>query len=75
MALAIQPFDAARTEAVKDFNRRMAAGGSSWRFPESPVPSARARGRRPVFQEFRPAARWCAGSAPSAGRRGSAPRS
>jgi len=53
MGLSIQPFDAARSEAVKDFNRRMAAGGSSWRFPESPVPSwlARADGS-PVFQEF-----------------------
>jgi len=53
MALAIQPFDAARSEAVKDFNRRMAAGGSSWRFPESPVPSWLARvDGSPVFQEF-----------------------
>ena len=53
MALSIQPFDAARSEAVKDFNRRMAAGGSSWKFPESPVPSWLARvDGSPVFQEF-----------------------
>ena len=53
MPLAIQPFDATRSEAVKDFNRRMAAGGSTWRFPESPVPSWLARvDDSPVFQEF-----------------------
>ena len=53
MPLAIQPFEAARAEAVKDFNRRMAAGGSSWQFPENPVPGwlARVEGS-PVFQEF-----------------------
>jgi hypothetical protein len=53
MPLSIQPFDAARTDAVKDFNRRMGAAGSRWQFPESPVPSwlAPAEGS-PVFQEF-----------------------
>jgi hypothetical protein len=53
MPLAIQPFDATRTDAVKDFNRRMAAGGSHWKFPESPVPSwlARVEGS-PAYQEF-----------------------
>ena len=53
MPLAIQPFDATHHEAVRDFNRRMAAGGSTWRFPESPLPSWLARvPESPVFQEF-----------------------
>jgi hypothetical protein len=38
MPLQIQPFDAARSDAVKDFNRRLAAAGSTWQFPESPTP-------------------------------------
>jgi len=53
MTLAIQPFDAARAEAVRAFNLRLAAGGSSWRFPESPVPTWLARvDGSPTFQEF-----------------------
>jgi hypothetical protein len=53
MPLSIQPFDAARTDAVREFNRRMAAGGSLWKFPESPVPSWLARvDESPVYQEF-----------------------
>jgi len=53
MGLQIQAFDGTRSEAVKAFNQRMAAGGSSWQFPESPVPSwlARVPGSA-VFQEF-----------------------
>jgi hypothetical protein len=53
MALQIQPFDVSRADGVKDFNRRLAAGGSTWQFPESPVPSWLARvDGSPVFQEF-----------------------
>jgi hypothetical protein len=53
VAIRIQPFDASRREAVIAFNRRLAAAGSSWQFPEQPVPTwlARAEGS-PVFQEF-----------------------
>ena len=53
MAIAIQPFDSSRIEAIAAFNRRMAAAGSRWQFPERPEPSwfARAEGS-PVFQEF-----------------------
>src|SRR5262245_64919642 len=53
MGIAIQPFDASHCGAVADFNRRLAAGGSRWKFPEHPEPSwlARAAGSA-VFQEF-----------------------
>ena len=53
MALHIEAFDAGHEAALKDFNRRIAAAGSSWRFPESPVPSWLARvPDSAVFQEF-----------------------
>jgi hypothetical protein len=53
MPLEIHPFDASRCEAVRAFNRRLAAGGSTWRFPESPEPSWLARApSSPVWQEF-----------------------
>ena len=53
MPLQLHVFDAAQSEAVKAFNRRMAAGGSTWQFPESAVPNwlARVEGSA-VFQEF-----------------------
>jgi hypothetical protein len=53
VAIAIQPFETGHSPAVADFNRRLAAAGSKWRFPEHPEPSwlARAPGS-PVFQEF-----------------------
>jgi hypothetical protein len=53
MAVAIQPFEPGHGKAVTDFNRRLAAAGSGWSFPEQPEPSwlARAPGS-PVFQEF-----------------------
>jgi hypothetical protein len=53
VAIAIQPFGPSHCEAVADFNRRLAAAGSRWRFPTHPEPSwlARAPGS-PVFQEF-----------------------
>jgi hypothetical protein len=53
VAIRIQPFAASHREAVAAFNRRLAAAGSDWRFPEDPLPSwlARAPGS-PVFQEF-----------------------
>jgi hypothetical protein len=53
MPLRIHPFEGAHVEAVKDFNRRMAAGGSTWQFPESPLPSWLApEPGSPVYQEF-----------------------
>lgn len=53
MALRIVPFEPLHVAAVQAFNRRMREGGSTWHFPESPVPSwlARVEGS-PVFQEF-----------------------
>jgi hypothetical protein len=53
MPLRIHPFESEHALAVKDFNRRMAAGGSTWQFPESPVPSWLApQPGSPVYQEF-----------------------
>jgi hypothetical protein len=53
MPLRIHPFENAHVAAVKDFNRRIAAGGSTWQFPESPVPSWLApQPGSPVYQEF-----------------------
>ena len=53
MAIQIEPFDASRSAAVAEFNQRMAAHGSSWRFPEHPDPSWLARQPgNPLFQEF-----------------------
>jgi len=53
MPISIQPFDVSRTSAVAELNRRMAAGGSSWQFPESPDPGELAREEgSPVFHEF-----------------------
>jgi hypothetical protein len=53
MGLVIHNFEAACIDAVKDFNRRLAAGGSRWQFPESPVPSWLAPvAGSPTFQEF-----------------------
>jgi len=53
VSIKIQPFEVSRAPAIVDLNRRMAAAGSIWRFPERPEPSwfARAEGS-PVFQEF-----------------------
>jgi hypothetical protein len=53
VAIRVHPFDASHREAVVAFNRRLAAAGSSWQFPDEPEPSwlARADGS-PVFQEF-----------------------
>jgi hypothetical protein len=53
MPIKIQPFDPSRVEAIADLNRRLAAAGSVWQFPERPEPSwfARAEGS-PVFQEL-----------------------
>jgi hypothetical protein len=51
--IAIQPFSSGHTPAVKDFNRRLAAAGQHWQFPETPEPTwlARASGS-PTYQEF-----------------------
>jgi hypothetical protein len=53
MAISIQPFDPSRSSAIADLNRRMAAGGSTWQFPEHPDPGSFAReAGSPVFQEL-----------------------
>ncbi len=53
MPLRIQPFEARHAPAVAAFNRRLAAAGSHWHFPESSEPSWLARvDGSPVFQEF-----------------------
>jgi hypothetical protein len=53
MAISIQPFDASRSQAIRDLNRRMAAAGSTWQFPESPDPASFEReAGSPVFQEL-----------------------
>jgi hypothetical protein len=53
MALRIVPFETAHCGAVKDFNRRLAAGGSTWQFPESPLPGWLAPEEGDgVYQEF-----------------------
>lgn len=53
MAIKIEPFGAGRSAAVVEFNRRMAAHGSSWQLPEQPEPNWLARQEgSPLFQEF-----------------------
>ena len=37
MAIEIRPFTSEHVEAMKAFNRRLAQGGSKFRFSESPV--------------------------------------
>ncbi len=52
MTMQVEHFTAERVPAVKEFNRRLAAGGAPWRFPEDPVPSWLPRAEHiPVFQE------------------------
>ncbi len=52
MPVNIVPYEVEHVEAVKRFNRRMAAGGSRWRFPESPEPAwLPRRPGVPVWQE------------------------
>ena len=53
MAIRIEPFAAGRSAAVVAFNRRMAARGASWQFPERPDPGWLSRREgNPLFQEF-----------------------
>jgi hypothetical protein len=53
MAISIQPFDPSRSDAIADLNRRMAAAGSPWQFPEQPDPESFAHEEgSPVFQEL-----------------------
>ena len=53
MSIRIQRFEPHHSGAVADFNRRLAAAGSTWQFPEQPVPGWLARAEAsPVFQEF-----------------------
>jgi hypothetical protein len=49
--IRIQPFDTTRRAALADLNRRMAAAGSSWQFPD-PRGCALGPSGGPVFQEF-----------------------
>ena len=52
MPISIQPFHPRHADAVADLNRRMAAGGSHWQFPEQPEPGALApETGAPVFHE------------------------
>ncbi|MEN8158453.1 MAG: hypothetical protein ABFS41_00110 [Myxococcota bacterium] len=53
MPIAIQPFSPGHARAVSDFNRRLAAAGQDWQFPDAPEPAwlARANGGA-TFQEF-----------------------
>jgi hypothetical protein len=51
--MRVEPFTPAYLPAVREFNRRLAAGDAPWRFPEDPVPDWLPRGdARPPFQEF-----------------------
>ena len=53
MAISIQPFDPSRSDAIADLNRRMAAAGSPWQFPEQPDPESFAHEEgSPVYQEL-----------------------
>ncbi len=36
--LRVEPFTSLHVPAVRAFNKRLAAGGAGWRFPEDPVP-------------------------------------
>jgi len=38
MTIEIRPFTSEHVEAMKAFNRRLAQGGSKFRFSEAPVP-------------------------------------
>ena len=53
MPIRVHPYEVQHADAVAGFNRRLAASGSTWHFPESPetVWLARLEGS-PVFQEF-----------------------
>jgi hypothetical protein len=49
----IEPFQASHVDAVRAFNRRLAAGGVAWRFPEHHVPDWLApSGAARIYQEF-----------------------
>jgi len=52
-AARIAPYEPAHEAAVRAFNRRLAAGGNGWRFPEASVPDwiPATDGAR-VYQEF-----------------------
>lgn len=53
MRLDIVPYAEEHVEAVTAFNRRLVAGGSPWRFPQSPVaPWLPPCGDAPVWQEL-----------------------
>jgi hypothetical protein len=53
MTMRVERFTPERVPAVKEFNRRLAAAGADWRFPEDPVPAWLPRTAHiPVFQEY-----------------------
>ena len=53
VSMQVEPFTPDRVTAVKEFNRRLAAGGAGWRFPVDPVPTWLPRtDHSPVFQEY-----------------------
>jgi hypothetical protein len=53
MPISIQPFDVSRSAALAELNRRLAARGSSWQFPDDPDPGELAREEgSSVFHEF-----------------------
>ena len=43
MPLVVKPFGDDHVAAVRQFNKRLEAGGKPWRFPESPIPTVLAR--------------------------------
>ena len=53
MAIEIRPFTSEHVEAMKAFNRRLAQGGSHYRFPELPTPGWLPRREGiPLYQEY-----------------------
>jgi hypothetical protein len=53
MPISIQPFEPSRSDAIADLNRRLAAAGSPWQFPERPDPETFAcEPGSPVCQEL-----------------------
>jgi hypothetical protein len=61
MALRIEPYREEHIAAVREFNARLRAGGSEFKFPESPAPEwlPPAEGRR-IYQRFFLALEECA---------------
>ncbi|HEX9006689.1 MAG TPA: hypothetical protein VF889_05310, partial [Bacteroidota bacterium] len=61
MRLSIVPYTADRVEAVKEFNRRLKTGGSTWRLTESHIPDWLPKsGGLDLYQEYFLAVDECA---------------